>query len=141
MTNIFTYGSLMYAPVWQRVVRDEYQSQVAVLRGYSRYAVKGEDYPAIIPSDVSDQQQGQVYLDISLSDLQRLDEFEGEYYQRLSVELETDAAELIAADAYVLKPEYRHILADNLWDVDAFEHQGLKRFLQRYGGFADSCVS
>ena len=48
MSNLFVYGSLMYEPVWRRIVRGEFQSTRASLRGYRRLCVVNEDYPAIV---------------------------------------------------------------------------------------------
>ena len=47
-TNIFTYGSLMFAPVWQQVVKGQYQAIPSVLADHQRLAVLNEDYLAAI---------------------------------------------------------------------------------------------
>ena len=48
--SIFTYGSLMFAPVWQRIVSGHYASCPAILTDYQRLAVKNEEYPVAIPA-------------------------------------------------------------------------------------------
>lgn len=79
MTHLFTYGSLMFEDVWNRLVRGNYLSQQATLMGYARRSVKNDEYPVIFkPMSLS----GVVYYDISDEDMITLDAFEGEYYER-----------------------------------------------------------
>ena len=46
--HVFTYGSLMYAPVWERVVVGRYQAAQASAAGFRRHAVRGETYPGVV---------------------------------------------------------------------------------------------
>jgi len=49
MTNVFTYGSLMYKEVMFNLVkRQDYKSQKGILYDYSRKNVKNKPYPGII---------------------------------------------------------------------------------------------
>ena len=41
--DLFCYGSLMFDPVWTRVVQGGYPAQPARLRGWRRGAVIGEE--------------------------------------------------------------------------------------------------
>ena len=107
--------------------------ETASLRGFQRLAVIDEEYPAVIPA-VDDEVTGILYRDLSAADLQRLDEFEGEYYQRLTVPVVTDLGKT-EAEVYVFKPHYRHLLTGTAWDVEAFRVRGIQRFLQDYSGF------
>ena len=79
MVSVFTYGSLMFDPVWSRVVAGSYERCEAILQGYDRKAVRGETYPVLMPSSALSQVQGVVYCNVSSADLARLDHFEGEY--------------------------------------------------------------
>lgn len=45
MTHLFTYGSLMFEDVWNRLVKGNYLSQKAMLaNGYARRCVKDDVY-------------------------------------------------------------------------------------------------
>ncbi|MCU4674878.1 gamma-glutamylcyclotransferase [Catenovulum sp. 2E275] len=134
MTNIFTYGSLMYAPVWQTIVAGNYHSEPACLDGFIRYGVKNEEYPVVKPNPQA-QTQGLIYFNVNSQDLTRLDIFEGEYYQRQTKNLVLAKGETIQADCYILKPDYYDI-SDNLdWSIQKFEQVGLQNFLAKYNGF------
>ena len=41
LQHVFTYGSLMFEPVWGGVVAGRYRSMPAVLPGYRRQRVRG----------------------------------------------------------------------------------------------------
>ncbi|MGZ5781655.1 MAG: gamma-glutamylcyclotransferase family protein, partial [Burkholderiaceae bacterium] len=66
--HIFTYGSLMFPQVWQRVVRGQYHSANAIVSGYARYTIVGETYPAII-EQAGATVHGVVYFDVDEQDV------------------------------------------------------------------------
>ncbi len=76
--NVFTYGSLMYRPVWERVVVGRYGAVEGTLRGYARRRITGEVYPALLRAEPESVVAGILYLDVSPRDLAALDHFEGE---------------------------------------------------------------
>jgi len=129
MVNVFTYGSLMFAPVWSRVVANSYEKFKAILQGYDRKAVQGETYPVIIPSSPTSQVEGIVYLNISLSDLARLDHFEGKYYFRKTEQIFAEGKNTFPAEVYVLKEEYYGIMSLKEWDPVHFSTTGIHFFL------------
>jgi gamma-glutamylcyclotransferase (GGCT)/AIG2-like uncharacterized protein YtfP len=87
MTNIFTYGTLMFEEIWSQVVSGEYIKSPAILDGYDRKMARGKEYPVLYPHAPCSQVEGFVYLDVSDADLEKLDYFEGEYYFRKSAEI------------------------------------------------------
>ena len=129
--DVFTYGSLMFAPVWQRVVRGHHRSIEATLFGYNRFAVAGEAYPGILAHSESAhdaQVTGLVYLGVDADDLLRLDRFEGEDYQRCTVGVHTDAAPpVLSAQTYVYKNAAR--LSELAWNPQEF---ALEKFMASY---------
>lgn len=130
--NLFTYGSLMFDPVWKAVVPGRYQSHRARLHGYRRYAVRDELYPAVMRSSTSAAEvTGRLYRAVSAADLSRLDAFEGAQYGRVGCEVKLlDGGEHIVADVYLfLRPEL--LLAQD-WDADAFERDGMHDFIKKY---------
>lgn len=135
MQHVFTYGSLMFEPVWSRVVHGGYASRPATLRGFQRLAVKGEEYPVAVPASPHSGISGVLYLDVQAGDIARLDAFEGEYYVRQKQPVTTETGEILTAGVYILKNRYRQIAANSAWDAEAFAAHGIQRFLARYRGF------
>jgi gamma-glutamylcyclotransferase (GGCT)/AIG2-like uncharacterized protein YtfP len=132
MSNVFTYGSLMFDRVWSEVVEGSYDRVESLLQGYERKSVRNEDYPVIVPSSPHSQVQGIVYYDVSTADLTRLDRFEGGYYFRKTVEVLTVDKIKLEAEVYILKEEYYSIISFREWDPDHFCATGIHIFLKHY---------
>ncbi len=139
MFNIFAYGTLMIPAVIYAVTARHFRSQTAILRGYARFTVKGESYPGIIPQ-ADAITEGIIYLNVNEASLERLDIFEGELYQRTPVRAETKGKEMLNAETYVIKSEYRGCLSSKGWDVNRFTQADLKRFLEKYQGFSNGIL-
>jgi gamma-glutamylcyclotransferase (GGCT)/AIG2-like uncharacterized protein YtfP len=129
MKNIFTYGSLMFPVVWQRVVRGTYRSELATIHGFRRVLVRDKEHPALVIAGGASPLEGRVYFDVSNEDITRLDHFETHRYARVSVAAMIDGKPLVA-DAYLALNHDE--LTDLDWDVAKFEREGLPRFLEGY---------
>jgi hypothetical protein len=122
----------MFDTVWSRVVTGSYDRSEALLRGYDRKGLLGEVYPVIVPSSVLSQVQGIVYHDVSLSDLTRLDLFEGEYYFRKTEQVVTEKMMIIPAEIYILKEEYYTLISPWKWDPVHFSTTGIHYFIHKH---------
>lgn len=134
MIHVFTYGSLMFEPVWSQVVGGTYRHYPGTVSGFVRREIINEHYPAMLPGPVNATVDGTLYLDIGTKDLSRLDEFEGSIYQRQTVQVMTEN-NIFSAHAYVLLNSYLHIVSDKEWNPKQFEDHGLDLFLSTYFGF------
>ena len=114
--HVFTYGSLMFPEVWNRVVRGRYQSCPARLEGYRRHALTDVSYPAIV-AESGAEVEGVLYLDVDAADLARLDAFEGAEYRRAAVPVST-ASGTTTAQTYVWLDATR--LAHRPWLPERF---------------------
>lgn len=127
--NAFTYGSLMLSFVFQRVTGRSPRSIDARLQHWKRFQVKGESFPAIMPS-LGDTVQGILWVGITQEELRKLDDFEGVLYQRVSVDV-TDSAGL-RYPAEVYRWTKTDGLIDTPWDLDWFKTVGIKDFSAKY---------
>ena len=129
--HVFTYGSLIFAPVWQRVVRGRHAHRAARLHGFERRAVRGRTYPAIVARD-GGSVDGMLHLDVDDGDLRRLDVFEGDEYERRTVvvRLLDGSACTVPAQAYAWRDPGELLAHD--WDSAWFERHALDAFLQTY---------
>lgn len=129
----------MYPIVWQQIVLGRYKSLHGQLVGYERRAVKGQEYPMIIPARQSSTVDGVIYLNVDNSDLTRLDEFEGVDYSRRLLSVYTyslrGARSQVQAYGYIANGVGRLKVASQRWSQTDFEQSGLKRFRQEYQGF------
>jgi len=135
MTHLFTYGSLMFPQVWERIVSERCDSAPATLAGYSRRAIVGEPYPGIVAAE-TERVAGVVYFDLSPEALERLDAFEGEWYRRTAETLILEDGATVEAEVYVMRDAFFHLLTETPWSVEQFADSGLERFAAEYAGFA-----
>lgn len=124
--HVFTYGSLMFADVWQRVVRGQYRSVPVTLDGYARFAVRDETYPGIVER-AGARVNGVLYFDVDATDLAALDYFEGQDYRRMTVPVVAQNGGSLDAETYLYLAVQK--LLDQPWEPEAFQMQ---RFLQTY---------
>lgn len=126
---VFTYGSLMYDPVWTHVVGGRHRSVDATLDGHRRLTVDGEAYPALVPAPGA-QVRGRLYFEVDEDGLVRLDAFEGVEYRRVSATVRADDGSACRAELYLWVATER--LGRDDWDPQRFEREGLAPFLERY---------
>ncbi len=132
--NIFTYGSLMFSPVWDTVVKGNYRAGSARLYGYRRRRIVDDIYPVAFRVDTRDFIDGIVYYDIDPADITRLDEFEGEYYRRTRINAELKDLTPVDADIYVIDPKYQRLVSSLEWNPDDFQQRCLSEFMSAYEG-------
>lgn len=131
MTHVFTYGSLMYPEVFERVALTHARRETARLEGWKRHAIRGATYPAAVPSE-PDVIQGVVWLDIGDEPMRRLDRFEGDEYRRETVLVHLPDNVSVIAEIYRwLDPG---LLLPHDWSELEFERLHLADFYQIHGG-------
>lgn len=128
MKRLFVYGTLMCDAIMHSVSGVQPSPLPATLKGYRRYAIKAEPYPAIIPQQDAIV-EGVVYRGITPAAWQRLDAYEGELYTRQRVSVELVQGGTTEAETYVLKPAYSKLLGSKEWDFDVFLQQHKQHYL------------
>ena len=104
--------------------------QPAYLSGYKRRIVSGTPYPAIISSDEeSPVLEGILYEGLTVSALAALDEFEGDHYRRVTVEVQT-AQGLRTCETFVLKEMHKELLSEEDWVLERYVQGQLWHDLQ-----------
>ena len=136
MRNLFTYGSLMFLPVWSRLVSQTYSSSPAMLKGYARYLVRDESFPGIVPAGSDQALEGVLYHQVSAEDIRHLDSFEGDLYERLTVEVVLPDQTLVVADTYVIRSDKQDCLSHMSWKAEEFRRRDLQQFIDDYTGFS-----
>ena len=132
--NIFTYGSLMFPSVLKAVTGREFAAKKARLKNYARFKVKGESYPGLTPLKGAET-EGVLYMGLDALSVKRLDDFEGELYERTEIPADTLEGESLTAQTYAIKAQYRDRLSSEEWDPERFEKADLIDFMASYRGF------
>ncbi|EFJ46914.1 hypothetical protein VOLCADRAFT_105355 [Volvox carteri f. nagariensis] len=135
--NAFVYGTLMADEVVKVLIKRVPTSKPAALKGYTRYKVKGQVFPAIVPSTAESKVEGKVLLDLSDKELEVLDVYESEEYYRATVMPVLEDGSEIKADVYVWKDQYRQLLLAEDWSFEQFMREHHERYLDMTRKFAE----
>lgn len=127
--DVFTYGSLMYPAVWSRVVRGDYMSEAAAVRGFQRVCVRDRQHPGLILAAADSIVAGRLYRAVTPGDLARLDHFETAAYARVAVAAHCGSTTRTAQTYLALNVDE---LVLEEWSVTRFEEEGLPIFLNTY---------
>ena len=124
----------MFPSVMKAVTGREFPSRKARVKNFARFKVKGESYPGLTPLEGA-VTEGILYRDVDTLSVKRLDDFEGELYERMEIPAYTLVGESLTSQTYVIKPQYRDRLTSNDWDPEHFEKADLIEFMALYRGF------
>ncbi len=113
---LFCYGTLQLPENIFQLTGRLYKAQRAQLQGYAIYRVRGNAYPGIVSCE-GGQVDGVLYLGISAHDLQEIDRYEGELYERRIVEVRTRSGTMVMAWAYVVPWMHRRRLSSEGWNL------------------------
>lgn len=124
--HLYAYGTLQAASIIDHIVGRSLRGVAARLEGFACYRIADRVYPAIVEA-AGGEVSGLLYADLDAAELDRLDVYEGDLYERRDVSV---WAGPIATPAvtYVLRPEFRHRLSDEPWDLAAFLRDHLDEY-------------
>ena len=128
--TIFTYGSLMFPEVWEKVTGLTVAGVPAVLADHAARRIRGQSYP-VLQAEAGARVRGVLYVGVPPDAVARLDEFEGAFYDRVpvAVRLEQGGATASAWVYRAARPEDPDILPE-AWVAEHFARESLARFLQ-----------
>ncbi len=131
--NLFIYGTLLVPRIWNAVTAHPSPESIpATLSGYQIFRVLRGDFPAI----VSDQTAtiavpGRLILNVPPTVLHRLDQYEGDFYERVIVEVDAEDAPIIAQTYRIPAKIASEILSAETWTLEWFEREALNRYWNR----------
>lgn len=134
---VFVYGTLMDPEIMEEASGCLPRGVDAVLAGFGRYRVGGEQYPGIKP-EPGTRVEGVLYYDVGENAVERLDVFEGDMYSREVVRVTPQGSAVeVEAMVYLVKPAYRSLLSSAPWSFEEFSKSGKRLFTSGYRGFDD----
>jgi gamma-glutamylcyclotransferase (GGCT)/AIG2-like uncharacterized protein YtfP len=124
---LYAYGTLQVPDIIAHIVGRRLAGRPARLFGYARYRISDRVYPAIVPAAGADV-VGILYSGLDAAELTRLDDYEGDIYERRELSVLVGDAN-VAACTYVLRPQHLHRLSGEPWDLLQFERDHLQSYL------------
>lgn len=126
--NLFCYGTLMYPSILRAVTGLAPASVAARLDGYQCYRVRKRPFPGIVVES-GGVVHGVLYPGLNPRMLQRLDEYESDFYQRREVIVRDATGKAFHAYVYVVPPPQRYHLTQQAWDRNWFVRRAMPRYL------------
>ncbi len=134
--HVFTYGTLMFPEVWRTVVGKDFEAVEGTAAGFEVYRVRDAVFPGMVAEENGKAARGVVYLNVDLESVERLDRFEDDFYERLSIEIDCSDGQRRMTDAYIVPEKNRGVLAAELWRGESFlASGGLEQFIRGFAGF------
>ncbi|CAO3632642.1 unnamed protein product [Mucor fragilis] len=135
--SAFFYGSLMSKVVLLRVLcgatasdhdktlkLDSIHLEPALLKGHERHSLIGEEYPAVISTgDEQDSVMGVLCQGLESEDINALDCFEGDDYERLSTKVLLENNTLIDTEIYIWIGDKQQLSGEE-WSFEYFITSG-----------------
>jgi hypothetical protein len=119
--RLFTYGTLILPAVVEAVIGRRPDGAAAVLPGFARYRILGEEFPGLVPCEGA-MTDGVLYDGLDRHELALTDRFEGAWYERVTAKV-SRAGMRVGAFVYVVRQEYRDILSSEPWDMEKYARQ------------------
>lgn len=116
--TLFVYGSLLVPRVLRALLDREPPLLPAYLPGHRRNALRGHDFPGIAPATGASTAGG--LITVSTRELRCLDAWEDDFFCRRPVRVLLSDGSAVAAQAYLLAAQYRHLLGARAWRADDF---------------------
>ncbi|EGF76968.1 hypothetical protein BATDEDRAFT_28028 [Batrachochytrium dendrobatidis JAM81] len=139
---VFAYGSLMADHVFDSVMisglGNNYQrprkTTGAILSGYQRFGVADQPYPAVVPATPNNTVQGVLWYIQSNSEIQLLDHFETDLYQRQVVSVNSmGESDTVQAYVYIWNRELS-LLTGKEWNYEQFLAKEMKEWIKTQNG-------
>lgn len=128
-SNFYAYGTLQEPSILELIVGRSLVGMAAVLEGHARFALRDKVYPAIV-AQPGGRVSGFLYSGVTLSELERLDVYEGPLYERTELSVMCSGTPA-RAFTYVLGEPHRHLLSPEPWDFERFRREHLRSYLER----------
>lgn len=125
---LFVYGTLMWPQVLRALTGKSWVTEDAVLKGFKRCRIKGAVYPGIKREPASSV-KGKVVRGLGGKELSMLDQFEGDAYERVRIQVNTESNKEEEVFTYVIRKAYKHILSDQEWKETDISDEDIKGFL------------
>ncbi len=126
---LFVYGTLQLPEKLRALLGRVPRHELATLQGYRSGLVARADFPGIVPQQ-GNLVQGQILFSLAHQELECLDLYEGELYQRVRISAETSQG-LQSAWVYVIVPWARDRVTQQEWSIARYRANKKPRLTYR----------
>ena len=113
--NLFAYGTLMIDEIFFSITGNYVKNTPGYLNNYICYRVRDKNYPGIISGNGFTT--GVIYQDLPFDVILKLDDYEGNQYQRVKVLVNKDTTNQVPAWCFIYKEDLQNNLLKDLWTL------------------------
>ncbi len=124
INKLFVYGTLQLPELVEKIAGQQFPAQAARLKGYRCGLIERADFPGILPCEDSTV-EGLLLNGLNSGHLIKLDQYEGELYQRIKVPVET-GTDQCHAWVYCIVPWARYRVSFTSWSMEWYRSRGKK---------------
>jgi gamma-glutamylcyclotransferase (GGCT)/AIG2-like uncharacterized protein YtfP len=130
-SNLFAYGTLCVPVVIDKVMGRVPSGTKAKIKGYACFQVSGGLFPGARVSGPESEISGILYQGITPNEFALLDQYEDDFYERVSVHAfnEDASSGYSSAQVYIVPEEQWHVLSARPWDLEQFCSEDMESFL------------
>ena len=129
--RLFAYGTLMFPGIFAAVCGVSRVGRPATLADFACLRVRGHVFPGIMPR-AGATTTGCIIDDVDGALWRHLDEFESDFYERITTTAVDQSGAKVDVQTYVVRQANRHILEEDAWSADEFETRHLASYLARF---------
>lgn len=126
MTKLFVYDSLLLPEIREKLIGKKEEGKEAILNGFKRVCVLGEDYPALIRQK-GHCVKGEILFNVDETTLKLLTIFEGDEHDLRYVSAEIEGKQ-VSTQVFLWKTGLDYTI-DTEWSLEKFEKESLENYV------------
>lgn len=130
VSDVFAYGTFLFPQIMDAITGRKHEGQKAKLYNFAAFKVKGDIYPGIWPLE-GVQTEGIVYHNVTEEELEAMDRYEGEEYNRELLKVETEDGEMHKVWVYTFRAAYKHLLSEIPWNMEMYDQSEIDSYISR----------
>mgnify|MGYP000860520224 CR=1 FL=1 len=127
--NLFVYGTLMDPEIYQLVTEQKRFPSPSVAIGFKVLKIKNAVFPGMIIF-CDGKAYGALYHDISEKELEKLDNYEDDFYERIIIECYSEDKQITQAWAYIVPERNHDVLSSSEWHFPKFRDTDRDSFIK-----------
>ncbi len=129
---VFVYGTTLLAHTQRVITGRTFPSRPALLRGFRRGLVEGKLFPSLVRA-AGGEVYGELLEQVDYPQLDLLDRYEGERWERIRVQVDLGLGQSRAAWAWLLVAPYDGWVTQQDFDLERYLSYDLEAFSDQLG--------
>jgi gamma-glutamylcyclotransferase (GGCT)/AIG2-like uncharacterized protein YtfP len=133
--TIFVYGTLSFDEVISALLGRILKGTLGSITGFKRIRIKNKTYPGLVAANSESSVTGMVHTGITPEELELLDTFEDDFYQKFKTEIKLESGDKIQALVYIIPKSNMQFATTEEWNHDGFGKNYLSDYIEMVARF------